>query len=116
MAKVPTHHLSEHSSCSESFTEADTPAVPLTVAELATLKDLVQGVPAIASVGTHLAWPATGLPCLRPFRADKDVWTINFIDGTVTRAFVDDSLCAASNAQFEGLPLYARGSMHPWNF
>src|SRR5262249_45463501 len=72
-------------------------------------------MPSIASVWTHLAWPATGLSGLRPVCADKDMWTVNFIDYTVSRAFVDDSPCAASDAQFEGLPFDARGSMHPRN-
>jgi NAD(P)-dependent dehydrogenase (short-subunit alcohol dehydrogenase family) len=40
---------------------------------------------------THLAWPATGLPRLCPFGTDKDLRTIYFIYGTVTRALVDDS-------------------------
>src|SRR5262249_93763 len=53
------------------------------------LKDLVQGVRSIASIWTHLAWPATGLPRLCPFGTDKDVRTIYFIYGTVTRALVD---------------------------
>ena len=55
------------------------------------LKDLVQGVRSIASIWTHMAWPATGLPRLRPFGTDKDVRTIYFIYGTVTRAIVDDA-------------------------
>ena len=62
----------------------------------------IQGMPPIAGVGTHLAWPAAGLPGLRPFPTYEDVWTINFIHGTVTGAFVDDSIGVAADAQFEG--------------
>jgi hypothetical protein len=72
---------------------------------LATLKDRVQRVPAIASVGTHLAWPATCLSRLRPIQAGKDVWTVNFIHGTVRRASVDDSPRAVSDDQIQGVPL-----------
>jgi hypothetical protein len=76
----------------------------LTERNLATLKDRVQRVPAIASAGTHLAWPATCLSRLRPIQAGKDVWTVNFIHGTVRRAFVDDSPRAVSDDQFKVSP------------
>ena len=80
------------------------------------LKDLVQGVRWIASIWTHMAWPATGLPRLRPFGTDKDVRTIYFIYGTVTRAIVDDSLRAAADLQREGLSFDARSGVHPGHF
>src|SRR5262249_45943537 len=80
------------------------------------LKDLVQGGRSIESKWTHLAWPAAGLPRLRPFGTDKDVRTIYFIYGTVTRALVADNLRAAADAQCEGLSLDARGGVHPGHF
>jgi hypothetical protein len=63
-----------------------------------------------------MAWPATGLPRLRPFGTDKDVRTIYFIYGTVTRAIVDDSLRAAADLQREGLSFDARSGVHPGHF
>jgi hypothetical protein len=63
-----------------------------------------------------VAWPATGLPRLCPFGTDKDVRTIYFIYGTVTRAFVDDSLRAAADLQHEGLSFDARSGVHPRHF
>ena len=80
------------------------------------LKDLVQGVRSIASIWAHLVWPATGLPRLCPFGTDKDVRAIYFIYGTVTRALVDDSLCAASDVQREVLSFDARSGVHPGHF
>src|SRR5215471_1692538 len=75
--------------------------------------DLVQGVRSIASIWTHIAWPATGLPRLCPFGTDRDVRTIYFLYGTVTRAIVDDSLRAdAADLQREGLSYDARGTLH----
>src|SRR5262249_33796778 len=68
------------------------PAPPLPI-----LKDLVQDVAAIVSVGTHLACPAAGLARLCPFGTDKDLRTIYFIYGTVTRALVADNLRAAAD-------------------
>src|SRR5262249_205402 len=85
------------------------------VAELA-LKDLVEGVRSIASIWTHLAWPATGLPRLFPLGTDKGVRTIYFIYGTVTGALVDDSLRAAADLQREGLSFDARSGVHPGQF
>src|SRR5262245_29077341 len=75
------------------------------------LPDLVQGVPPIARVGTHLSWPAAGLPRLCPFGTDKDVRTIDLIDGAVTRPLVWDVRLTAANAQGEGLSLDACGGM-----
>src|SRR5215831_6149583 len=86
-----------------------------TLADLQVLKDLVQGVPPIACVGAHLSWPAAGLPRLCPFGTDKDVRTIDLIDGAVTRPLVWDVPLTATNAQGEGLSLDACGGMYSRN-
>jgi len=61
-------------------------------------------VHSIASIWTHVAWPATGLPRLCPFGTDKDVRTIYFIYGTVTRALVDADAALRADRQ-SGLDL-----------
>src|ERR1700730_16355464 len=59
----------------------------------------------LARIGHGYAgWPATCLSRLRPIQAGKDVWTVNFIHGTVRRAFVDDSPRAVSDDQFKVSP------------
>ena len=91
------------------------PTIPPAVADLQVLKNLVQGVPPIACVGAHLSWPAAGLPRLCPFGTDKDVRTIDLIDGAVTRPLVWDVRLTAANAQGEGLSLDACGGMYSRN-
>src|SRR5580704_9983188 len=73
-------------------------SVPLPA--MAELKDIE-----LARIGHGYAgWPATCLSRLRPIQAGKDVWTVNFIHGTVRRAFVDDSPRAVSDDQFKVSP------------
>src|SRR6516165_6367524 len=81
----------------------------------ATLDHLVERMPAIARVRAHLPGPAAGLPRLCPFRADQHMWTIDLIDGAVTRALVGDAFRLAADAHLEGLSLAALGGMHAWN-
>src|SRR5262249_37244630 len=62
-----------------------------------------------AAVGLASARP----PPPFPFGTDKNVRTIYFIYGTVTRVLVDDSLRAAADLQREGLSFDARSGVHP---
>ena len=115
IVNVPAPRLSDTALDQRKQTVAGAEVPPAVVVPDA--KDLVQGVRSIASIWTHMAWPATGLPRLRPFGTDKDVRTIYFIYGTVTRAIVDDSLrAAAADLQREGLSYDARGTLHPGQF
>src|SRR6202035_2235884 len=87
----------------EALFEHDLIRKPVSTFRDHALAQLVERVPPVAGVGTHLAGPAPCFGGLRPFPADQNMRPIDLVERGIARTILRDPLLFAADIQDERL-------------